>query len=296
MIPGGVYAALLWNRLPWPGNLFATIFLGVFMTISIGLIWKSVLLFQDLGLVKSFSGQMTTRPDGKRVAVFGKIYPLGEPFRAPFSGAEAVCCVWGVYYWRRSSGKNSSRSKQYVANGHVLVPSSVRSPTEDIKLLGFPNLAGFPTATYEDAAANPGEFRNGAEYLKNLPATAESTFEKVSGAFSEIEDLMTDSDGTVRKEVRSIEAEQLSDGYSLEEQCLLSGAEICLMGKWSAEQRGILPEEMGTGKEITIRKGTSDQVASGLRKGIAARVIGGLIVGAIVNTVVWLLLHNFPAQ
>lgn len=295
LVPIAVYAALLWRRLEWPINLFASLFLGVFMAVAIGLIWKAIHQMQDYSLLKSSTGGMPARTDGKRTAVFGKIYPFGEAAIAPFSGAQCVCCVWGIYHWVVSgSGKNRSRSKQYMAQGHVLIPSFIRTGLEDVKLLGFPHLEGFPQTDYGDAETDFEARRKAAEYLNRMPLEEKKGISDVKEVFSEIKDLMTDSDGAVRKEYRNVAADDIPQDTTLEEQYVPPGAEICLMGKWSADQRGIVPEDMASGKQVTIRKGTPDAVASSLRTGFIARLIGGLILASAVNALIWFLVQKFP--
>src|SRR5262249_29897503 len=113
----------------------------------------------------------------------------------------------------------------------------------------------------------------------------------VKEAFSQIEELMTDSDGSVRQEYRNIEPSDLNTGHSLEEEFVPVGSEVCAMGKWSADQRGIVPEAIGSGKEVILRKGTADEVASKLTKSIISRIIIGIFLAIIVNGIVWFILR-----
>lgn len=291
-VPAAIYAFLLWSKLPWPGNLVAVVLLGIFMTISIGLIWQAIHKIQDLNLLKASKGQMPQRQDGKRVAVFGRIFPYGETMRAPFSDVECVCCNWGVYSLvTTGSGKNRSTSKRYVAQGHVLIPSYIRTGMEDIRLLGFPHLENFSDSGFDEEDESQQPWQNGAKYLENVPWEEKKGLSDVKEAFSQVEELMTDSDGSVRQEYRNIEPADLSTEYSLEEEFVPSGSEVCAMGKWSADQRGIVPESIGSGKEVILRKGSPNEVSSKLTKGIISRFIFGILLAIIVNGIVWYILH-----
>jgi hypothetical protein len=291
-IPAAVYAFLLWSKLPWPGNLIATLILGIFMTVSIGLIWQAIHRVQDLNLLKASRSQMPQRQDGKRVAISGRIFPYGDPLRTPFSDVECVCCNWGVYSLETTgSGKNRSTNKRYVAQGHVLTPSYIRTGMEDVRLLGFPHLEGFSNSEFYEDEENHQPWQKGAEYLQKVPLEEKKGLSDVKEAFSQIEELMTDADGSVRQEYRNIEPSALSTDSTLEEEFVPSGSEVCAMGKWSATQRGIVPEALGSGKEVILRKGSAEEVASKLSKGIISRLIFGILLAIIVNGVVWYLLR-----
>jgi hypothetical protein len=286
IIPAAIYGILLWPKIEWPGNLIAVLFLGIFMTVSIGLIWQSIHRMQDLNLLKASMAQMVQREDGKRVAVSGRIFPYGDPFRTPFSGAESICCNWGAYTLvTTGTGKNRSTRREHVAQGHVLVPSYIRTGMEDIRLLGFPNFEGFSAAEFDSNELEP--WNRGIEYLQNVPWEEKKGLSDLKEAFAQVEELMNDSDGSVRMEYRNIEPSALTPEYTLEESFVPAGSEVCAMGKWSAAQRGIVPESIGTGKEVILRKGSAAEVVTNLKKSIFTRTIIGILLAIIVNGLVW---------
>jgi hypothetical protein len=162
-----------------------------------------------------------------------------------------------------------------------------------VKLLTFPHLEGFDIHAIEFDEESREKWETAAAYMNSVPKQDPIEPLDIKKAFHEVESMMTDSDGTVQVEWRSIDIKEM-EGCIVEEQVVAPGTEVCLTGRWNGSANGIVPDEIAKGKEAVLRKGTREEVIANLRSGIIGRVIGGVLLGIAVNVVVWLILEKFP--
>ncbi len=254
-----------------------------FMWISIGAMRTAIASAQDAARVtrdSTFSGYTGEQyEDGATVTVAGHIRAVGQSLRAPFSGKPAVLVSYEIDHTVPSED-GSTDSKDY--SGFVMVPCAIDSTRGAIRLFGFPLLEGFPKVSLDGDEAR----RNAASFL------AETTFTEMKGfhpgvIYKEIKDLLTDDDGEVRKDWRMTDDRDLSD-KNLHEQIVAPGEQVCAIGRWSAEKRGLIGV---TGGVIRLVQGDAPKVVGTLRGKIIVNTIACLVLAAVVNGAVYMLLQ-----
>jgi hypothetical protein len=202
--------------------------------------------------------------DGQRIAAVGPILALGAPVPAPFSGDPCVFCAWEVSHKSSSPGKKYTLQDVKDFSGFLMTPCVVQAPRGNVRILGFPTLEGFPN----EAQRNKINFPRARAYLESTP------FEKVNApkAFSEVEDLVADEHGHLRKDWRMAGDDFVLTHkvHTLEERIVKDGETVCALGRYSAEKKGLVP---GFGSGLKLIRGDSTAVRETLTdyfKGFAA--------------------------
>ncbi len=115
--------------------------------------------------------------------------------------------------------------------------------------------------------------------------------------------LMTDDDRSVRDDTRvnpdarwkpeNTDSVVIDlDGRRFEELYVPVGERVCVIGAWSGDKQGIVPEGKKTGKDLILIRGHQEEVAEILRKETARSLVGGVILGVVVNVIVFVALMN----
>lgn len=296
LFAGLVVAYTLWFDNPVLGGLCALL-----MLVALGLLSTPVRKREELALVRQ-AGYSPFRPDstffrdGKRVALFGYIYPLhGSGLKAPFSHKECVAYSYSVH---TPAGEKSYKKYE----GFCLAPSVIMTQRGDVKLFAYPDLKGF--------AATPESELNHRYALDHIRATSFERFKSsdLRGAYqSMIEEFMNNS-GSSKKAIRFIPEEgkeeedivalNLAEGQEaaesllapddiLEEICVGIREEVCVLGTWSAARQGIISDYTETGKRVTLMKGNQQHVLESIRRKMILYPLIGLGIAAIVNLIAW---------
>lgn len=190
----GYYCWLSTVFLP-PTSYWLSALVAFIVLCSIGAIINAKNAWRDWSLIAASKRGLPPR-DGKLLAVCGKIYPVGEPLIAPFSGAKCVICEYDLSRQRPTSSTRNENSGSDFA-GFLMVPSVIRSKSGDVKLLGFPMFEGFADlgSNSFDAARRAIDFLTTREF-------DERTGIKIVTVLGVFDDLWADEDGFVEKNIR----------------------------------------------------------------------------------------------
>jgi hypothetical protein len=277
-------------------NLFFGFVCGIFMLIAAGFLLTPFRKREELELVKQagyspFRADAAIFQDGKRVALFGFIYPLhGSGIKAPFSHKDCV-----AYSYCVQSGAGEDSYKKY--EGFCLSPAVIMTRRGDVKLFAFPELKGFAPTPENELS-----YQNALDYIR---ATTFETFKvsEIRKAYeSVIEELMNNS-GNIKKDTQFCRDSDKADAARpaqtlapevlpedrLEEICVSSREEVCLIGTWSGEQQGIISDYAETAKRVTLTKGNQQAVLESIRKTMLVYPLIGLLIAILVNCLAWFL-------
>jgi hypothetical protein len=198
--------------------------LGLFTWGAVGSIVSARLAFRDWRLLAAAS-QGIAPADGQWVAVSGTIQPLDQPLRSPFGGRECVVCEYDLGRAEDDSEHAKTPRRGCDYGGFLMTPSVIRSPTGEVRLLGFPILEHFEDCTLKsyEAALHAIEFisTNSFEDRSGI---------RIASLLSLFREIWCDDDGRVEKHVRfsKASAEELFPGELLadmERQLGLNGPE-----------------------------------------------------------------------
>jgi hypothetical protein len=288
------------------GAFIATILMLLSITNLLG-IWTNLM---DLSALKR-SDELPGFQDGKRVAACGRIYPLSnQPVKSPFSRKDCVAYSYKVEF------RGDELSETDFA-GKRLIPSAIKTPKGDVRLLSWPSFKGFGSPIVDEITPDRNVYQNLAEYICSttfeVTDAAESNVRTgVKTIFRTLKVFLTDDDGDIRREIanssgcdrakitresgRDLATFDAKDSpfivnhlrsRSLEETCVGSGEEVCLIGIWSAAKRGIVSNATKGIMPVLIR-GSRIEFEQNLRSATTKRLIWGLVLGCVANLGVWL--------
>lgn len=249
--------------------------------------------------------------EGKRVAACGRIYPVNnQPVKSPFTRKDCVAYSYKVEY--RGGEFNDT---DYA--GRRLIPSAVKTPNGDVRLLSWPGFRGFDSSVVDDVTPVENVYQNAAEYICSTPFQVHDSSggdkrNRVKAVFRVVKDFLTDDDGDIRWETASrdvcerakITKESGGDtatfdaadsasianrlrGRSLEEVCVEAGEEVCLIGIWSPLKRGIVTDSAKGIMPVLIR-GNRREIEHFLRSQTTKRLMWGVGLAGIANLGIWL--------
>jgi hypothetical protein len=292
-----LFAALViaygfWLENPVLGGIF-----GFFMLVALGLVSTPIRKREELALVKEagyspFRPDATLFQDGRRVALFGFIYPLhGSALKAPFSHKDCI-----AYSYSIQTGSGEDAYKKY--EGFRIMPSVIMTRRGDVKLFAFPELKGFATTPENEMS-----YQNASNYIRSTTFQTFKVSEIRKAYESVIEELM-DNSGSVRKDTKFSRVaetkeeeivtlkiaegdDEISQEDTLEEICVGVRDEVCLMGTWSSAKQGIVSDYTETMKRVTLTKGNQQQVLESIRKTMIVYPFIGLVIIVIVNLIAW---------
>lgn len=278
----------LWFNNPVVGGIF-----GFLMLVALGFLATPFRKREELILVKHagyspFRPDATMFQDGKRVALFGFIYPLhGSGIKAPFSHKDCV-----AYSYSIESNEGEDSYKKY--EGFRIIPSVIMTRRGDVKLFSYPELKGFAATPKSEMS-----YQNALDYVR---ATTFKAFKvsEIRKAYQSIIDQLMDNSGDIRHDTSFRQGEQIKKTIledetnlipndTLEEICVGSRDEVCLIGTWSSARQGIISDYTETVKRVTLIKGNQQQVLESIRKTMIIYPMIGLVIAAIVNLLAWLL-------
>lgn len=256
--------------------------------------------------------------DGHLVAVSGKIVPIGQALRAPFTQVECVICEYDLGSPRPhgTSDGGSQTGSDYA--GFLMTPCKIESPSGDVRLLGFPLLEGFTEDHYLDAysAANARKFlqttafenRTGlkvvtllsvfgevwsdddgevAKHLQLTKATVEDIFPAEVDAEVATWKLTEragedEDDEDLAPETESGEVYTPTAMPKMIEKRVPVGQQVCAFGVYD-QARGGLIRRPGSMTANRLVQGSADAVEKQLRSKLIANGLGGLIVLLLVH-------------
>jgi len=258
-----------------PADVWVSVIAGFFMAVVIGAFRTALAAMGDARRVRQAiepGGFMGQEPaDGATVAVAGTIRPLGEALLAPFSRRRAVLYSFEVEHENPAMRDEMRQVKDY--SGFALTPSVIDSMHGAVKLLCYPQLEGVgkEVITAPDAIANAQEYIANTQWIdmKLNPAAI----------YREVKDMLTDDDGSVRKDWRMGEPPDL-ERTTLQEEVVPPGAQVFAIGKWSAANRGLIPD---AGVPARLVVGDARHVLASLRSKVTGNLFGAILFGVVVN-------------
>jgi len=286
LLTWGLAAAAYWywlrDRFDPPANIWVPIIAGFFMAMVVGMIRTAFSAIGDVRRVRRAlepGGFMGEQPkDGENIAVAGHIRPLGMPLTAPFSHKQAVLYNYDVEHPGSSSSRNNTGPvKDY--SGLALTPSVIDTMRGQVKLLCFPQLEG----VQKEVAFGPDALHNAEEYIRKTEWASMGL--NPAQMYREVRELLTDDDGEIRKNFRIHGCEDLS-GATLMEEIVEPGAQVFAFGKWSAEKRGLVPDQ---GIPARMVVGDTSHVLKTLRGKVTSGFIFALVFAGVVNGILYLL-------
>ncbi|MEK6372564.1 MAG: hypothetical protein AABO58_07690 [Acidobacteriota bacterium] len=275
-----VYWYFLHHRLPPPVNVWVPIGAGFFMAIVIGVIRTAMGSAADARRVRRAlepAGFMGEQPkDGETIVVAGTIRPLGQALIAPFSHKRAVLYSYEVERPGPQTRNQSGTVKDYA--GFALTPSVIDSMRGQVKLLCFPQLE----AVEKEVAFGPDAVPNATAYIRSTQWTAMDGFNPAQ-IYRDVKEVLTDDDGEIRKDWRINDRPDL-EGATLMEQIVAPGSQVFAFGKWSAEKRGLIPD---SGVPARLVVGDARGVLKSLRGKVVGNIIGALLLGGVMNAILY---------
>lgn len=277
---GVAFGAYFWllKNLEFPINLVLSLFgsLGFLMLFSS----LKQIVFGD-GDAAAFKRALEGGPlqEGEVEAVWGTIHPIGEPLQAPFSGRDCVAYEYDAKKPSVTDEEGEVRQQGPLMAGFALTPSVIRSHRGDVRLLGFSMLTDFPEQ----------DWRQVGNALENAKAFLEANeFEqmglrKIGAVLSQMDDVMADDDGAVRKDWLMVKREAIAlASANLIEKAIAPGETITAVGIWDPARGGIVPK---LGKKTVMVKllpgGGREMVAKAIRKAWGMLVLSLIWAGAV---------------
>jgi ankyrin repeat protein len=260
-----------------PLNWIVPVSLGLLMAVAVGALqtaMKSAVEAIRTGSSSVSPGIIEPPKDGEVITVAGHIRAVGASLRAPFSGKPAVLYSYEIQHYGSQGGGESGIVKDY--SGFALNPCAVDTPRGPIRILGFPMLEGFA----KELMASDVATSNAVAYLGSTEF-ADMTGLKVRAMYREIKDLMTDDDGQVRKDWRMTDDPDVAD-KSLYEQIVSPGEQVCVIGRYSAEKRGVVPD-VAHGNPLRLVQGDLRAATGSAWRKTASNLIGFAVVTLLVN-------------
>jgi hypothetical protein len=277
---------LLRGLVPAPADAILAIVAGLAASIAYGMGVAAWRRRHERTLVAAAIAGNLPR-DGQRVAVVGRIRPAAQPLTAPLSGERCVAYSYEAFH-TEGSGKSRRRVQDFT--GMALCPSRIHSTLGPIRLLGFPHLDGFPEEHHDTQEA--------CARMEDHLRSAQFEASGLVGSIAALETALIDNDGSLRHDWRLSSAESVA-GLALFETGVPVDAEVCAIGMYSAEKRGLVPDRVGSGRSLRLVRGSAAQVIGQLA--CQRRLFGagsGLLAGLVIALLAGLTLapEELPAR
>jgi hypothetical protein len=267
----GAIAAAVFHRLPvvtvalWTG-IIAGFFGWLGVAYLIGIPGK----IREVGRMRRARDGEPPR-DGERVAIIGRISPSGPALTAPLSGAQCV-----AYDYDIKSTYGDEGATYY--SGFALTPSVIQGPSGSIRLLAWPDIKLPQQFLFgDDVRARAQEYISGRTF-------SEGGLSKIREGWAQLMEVYKDDDGSVSSDRKFPEAPSELITARYREKHVPAGAQVCVIGRYSAQRGGIVPApDAPIMEQATLEVGEPDSFAGRARRGIVGYFIGGVIfVGAIL--------------
>ena len=279
----GAYALYLWPRVPMPGPPLLALFgaLGTAMLAgSLSEVWQG--RRDGAALRREASGAPLS--DGRLEAASGEVLPLGAALTAPFSGR---ACVAYEYEVSRTGDSESGSAGAFEATGVALSPSAIRTSRGDVLLLGWSLLDAFPKGKGRSAE----DRGRAAAYFASLPPERVERLEPTK-VLSILQELLSDDDGTVRKDWRIGDGPISLEGLTFAERIVAPGETVTAFGVYSASRGGLVPRRAGSVATNRLLPGSGEafrvQHARDSRRKVAVGLAFCLAFNGFVGAFTWL--------
>ena len=110
----------------------------------------------------------------------------------------------------------------------------------------------------------------------------------MGSALGQLAAIYTDDDGSIRKDYRLTTGDVYVAGTSLLEKVVPNGAEVCVVGTYSAARGGIVPGTKGIWDAPRLSLGSADLLERTLLLRAIRTLLGTAVFGAASAAVLWL--------
>jgi ankyrin repeat protein len=264
LVLAGAYAAVAWWRIQ---EKAPALIIGV-----LGGTFAGILISSAYGLVQGLKDRAALRRavnreprvDGRLEAATGPVQPLAAALTSPFSGKECVAYEYDV--------KDPAAGRS-AFTGVALAPCAIRTGTGPVKLLGW--------AVLDEFEGDPGDIdpERGAAFLRT------ASFEPLGlkNALSTLGSLLTDDDGSIRKDFRIEGADVDLAGKKISEKVVLAGANVTALGVWSAAKGGFASSGAAVNRLYPFGPSiTAEEVVGSSRKTFAVAAVLFLVLHGIL--------------
>ena len=263
-----------------PADVWVAVIAGFLMAVVIGTLRNAIAAAGDARRVRravepgAFMGQQPA--DGETIAVAGTIRPLGDALLAPFSCRRAVLYSFEIEHENPAMRDEMRQVKDY--SGFALTPSVIDSMRGAVKLLCYPQLEAVP----KEEITAPDAIANAQAYIANTQWTPMEGLNPAA-IYREVKDVLTDDDGQVRKDWRMGDPPNIHNA-TLTEQIVAPGTQVFAIGKWSAEKRGLVPDN---GVPARLVAGDARKVLKSLRAKMLGNLFGASVFGIVINAALY---------
>ncbi len=284
------YYALLRGRVEFPGDLFLSAFgsIGLLMLLSA---LKQVIFGEGQVAALERAERGLPLVDGEKEAVWGPIVPVGAPLVSPFSGSPCVAYEYDAKNPSTTDSDGDSSPAGSAISGLALTPSVIRSDRGDVRLLGFSILEKFPARSLRPTCETMDRV------LDHVARTrfTETGISKIGSLFSQLDEVLADDDGTVRKDWRMGEADEKTlAACTLEEKVVAPGAMVTAVGIWDASRGGLVPKHGGSSTIVTLAPGGGAAMVVAAKKRPWGLLVFSLIWSGGVHAAIYVVLKTSP--
>jgi len=288
----GIYFYFLKGHLALLPAVLLSFFGSLSLAMLIGGIKQVFLTMGNLVAIRKAEGGQPFM-DGKTAIAIGAIRPEKSALQSPLFQDDCVLYEYEVFKAQRPfSGEDARQQpRDILYTGLAMCPCAVSSLQGKVRLLGFPDLKNFSEQkTQEKTVA--------ARFLEYLGQTKfESAVGiKKLGLFSQISDLFSDTDGTVRQDWQlkkmptapdQLKEEIESSDLEWGEKAVNVGQPVVAIGRYSAEKMGII-SQMGMG-------GMMNDLYPGDIATVRKQIIGNTLMMGIFSLVFFAFFHGVLA-
>ncbi|HSE39421.1 MAG TPA: hypothetical protein VLH08_01535 [Acidobacteriota bacterium] len=254
-----------------------SLFLALFASAGLGVIRTA---FQGKKINKLFNDAEFAAPlqDGAKTMIAGRIHLQGFPAQTPFQQKD---CVMYEYDVKETAAGDDNGGGKSDFTGIKMVPCSINSNRGLIRLLGFPHLDHF---SYE-SPQEPEAFETARRFVLSTQFEKGSLL-SVGKMVSSLLDAWRDSDGSVKKDWKLTNSENIKEGSSLRERYVMVDQDVVAIGVYSAAQGGLIAPKDDS---IDLYPGDIKSVGGMLKGQHKSNIFTGLLFFFVANMFVFLI-------
>lgn len=287
---------LVFSNAPSPGCYISSAACSLTLIMLWGAL-RQILFGSELNkaLVKAESRQQPQ--DGQVTAAIGTIHPIRDALTAPISGQRCAAFTYDAFQdvsYEDADNHTQTREDVYFS-GFALTPSVIKTMYGEFKMLGFSILDKFPQTTIQSSEKNAESYQRFEKYLKENPPK-DLSGSKVVSAFSAINELMSDDDGTVKIDWAPKSLSCPLTDLNLRECILAPGTPITAFGIFDKMKQGILPRKGMNPFPIQIYPGGGAEVRAQLKSQTITMIIFSVVFFAAAHGGSWLAFKSEISQ
>lgn len=222
-------------------------------------------IIHELGTEKD-SNNSTRRKDFQKLFLHGKL-TAKDPVKALLSGHNSIFVRYNI---KRVTEDPSTgvKTTEYLYYGDILVPSTIISNGEPIRILGFPDTSSFMTTeqTSQFEQLEKATQERIIDFVKDTNFTKQDFVKAIPKVYRE---QLTENDGRMSFHNTTLDTKTLDLSNCIITEChIKSDRNAIVVGTWSAKENGIISSlsadmvQIFTGSRSTILKKYKKMIAS----------------------------------